>query len=97
MNKQTFKFEYRELPESNYYFVLYIEGLERFNASDYSRNLFNGWFLLSYEGNGVFRTDGAFEEDEYRLEVINENTLKFIPEFEFNRSELPSEYKIFRE
>ncbi|MDA3811729.1 MAG: hypothetical protein PF518_15530 [Spirochaetaceae bacterium] len=87
MNKTDLRFENRELVWDDYVYLVYIGGPETYDSTvnDNTR----GWFLLKYEGNGVFRSDGAFEDDKYRLEIsthpslkVENSLLRFTPEYD---------------
>ncbi|MCF6334910.1 MAG: hypothetical protein L3J12_04150 [Spirochaetales bacterium] len=81
--RNNLKYEYRELPwDDDYVYLFYIEGLERRLEGDRQNDIFSGWFLLKYQGEGVFVTDGVYEDDSYILKIIDKETLQFSTNFE---------------
>ncbi len=83
LTMDEFKYEYRELPwDDDYVYLFYIEGLERRLEGDRQNDIFSGWFLLKYQGEGVFVTDGVYEDDSYILKIIDKATLQFSTNFE---------------
>lgn len=93
--KDKFKYEIRETESDDYVFFFYIEGLQRVDAEGKRPKYFASWFLLKYKDMRTFVTDGAFENDKFRLEIYSKY-LYFIPEFEFDSNILISKYKIYK-
>lgn len=81
--RNKYKYEYRELPwDDDYVYLFYIEGLERRLEGERQNDIFWGYFLLKYQGQGVFVTDGVYDDDKYILKIVDDKTFQFSTDFE---------------
>lgn len=88
-NKEKALFEFRELPESDYDYIFYYQGIEWWDEEDRDIRHNWSWFLLKYQdfkyrSTRLFNTVGVFEDDKYSLEIVNEKQLLLTPQFERN-------------